>query len=84
MDTAKTTSFGAKKPSSIIIRGRIVLIAFLAIVAFLLIAEHRAHLLPYLSWAPYLLLLCCPLMMLFMHGGGDGSKPADGATKEKS
>jgi hypothetical protein len=32
----------------------------------LLIAEHWAHLLPYLPWV---FLAACPLMHLFMHGG---------------
>ena len=44
---------------------------FLAIAAFFLFSEHRAHALGAL---PYLLLLACPLMHLFMHhghGGGD-------------
>ncbi|MDO8464288.1 MAG: DUF2933 domain-containing protein [Gallionella sp.] len=43
-----------------------ILIVFLAIAAFFLFAEHRAHLLGIL---PYLLLLACPLMHLFMHHG---------------
>lgn len=48
-----------------------ILIAFLAIAAFFLITEHRAHLLGAL---PYLLLLACPLMHLFHHGhGGHGT-----------
>ncbi len=55
-------------------RTRVVLIGFLLIAAFFLITEHRAHLIPYLAWAPYLLLLCCPLMMLFMHDGHDKDK----------
>jgi Protein of unknown function (DUF2933) len=75
---------GSSKPDTARTRGRIVLVAFLLIAAFFLITEHRAHLLPYLSWAPYLLLLCCPLMMLFMHGGHNGSQPAPGSAKEKS
>lgn len=41
-----------------------IFIAFLAIAAFFLITEHRAHLLGAL---PFLLLLACPLMHLFMH-----------------
>ena len=40
-------------------------IAFLAI-GFYLVTEHTAHLLGIL---PYLLLLACPLMHVFMHGG---------------
>jgi len=43
-----------------------ILVAFLAIAAFFLFTEHRAHLLGAL---PFLLLLACPLMHLFMHGG---------------
>jgi len=42
------------------------LVAFLAIAAFYLFAEHRAHLLGAL---PFLLLFACPLMHLFMHHG---------------
>jgi len=46
-----------------------ILIAFLAIAAFFLFSEHRAHLLGVL---PYLFLLACPLMHLFMHHGHGG------------
>lgn len=45
------------------------LIVFLVIAAFFLLTEHRAHLSGWLSFWPYLLLLACPLMHLFMHGG---------------
>ena len=44
-------------------------IAFLAIGAFFLITEHRAHL---LGWLPWLILLACPLLHMFMHGGHGG------------
>lgn len=47
-------------------RGGLVAIGFLLIAAFLLLSEHRAHVLGYL---PFLLLLACPLMHLFMHHG---------------
>ena len=50
-------------------RGNIVLIAFLAIAGFYLITEHRAHFFGYL---PFLLLLACPLLHMFMHGGHGG------------
>lgn len=43
-----------------------VLLAFLAIAAFYLFTEHRAHLFGAL---PFLLLLACPLLHLFMHRG---------------
>ncbi|MCU0532384.1 MAG: DUF2933 domain-containing protein [Hydrococcus sp. Prado102] len=48
---------------------RIVLYVFLGIAAFFLITEHLAHLIPVLPW---LFLLLCPLMHLFMHGGHGG------------
>jgi len=54
-----------------------VLIGFLAIAAFFLLTEHRAHALGVL---PFLLLALCPLLHLFGHGGHDhvaekGDKP---------
>lgn len=62
-----------------------ILIAFLAIAAFFLFTEHRAHLLGAL---PFLLLLACLLMHLFMHHGhGDGGQhshhhgPSEGEPK---
>jgi hypothetical protein len=36
------------------------------IAAFFLLREHWGHL---AGWWPYLLLLACPLMHVFMHGG---------------
>ena len=39
---------------------------FVGLAAVLLIAEHRLHVLGYLPW---LILLACPLMHVFMHGG---------------
>ena len=66
-----------------------VLICFLAIAAYFLILEHQAHLSGLLNYLPYLLLLACPLMHLFMHGGhgghgghsghGDDGKQSDNA-----
>lgn len=50
-------------------RANIVLIGFLAIGGYFLIMEHGAHIIPFLPW---LLLLACPLMHLFMHGGHGG------------
>ena len=47
-------------------RARLAFWVFAVIGAFLLIAEHRAHVLPFLPW---LLLAACPLMHFFMHGG---------------
>lgn len=45
------------------------LCVFLAIAAFFLWGEHRAHLLGAL---PYVLLLLCPIVHLFMHRGHGG------------
>lgn len=50
-------------------RTGIALFVFLAIITFFLITEHLAHIIPVLPW---LLLLACPLMHLFMHGGHSG------------
>ncbi len=61
-------------------RTNIALIVFLAIAAFFLVAEHKAHLSGYLYYLPYLLLLACPLLHVFMHGG-HGSHPNGGGTQ---
>lgn len=52
--------------------GRVVFVGFALVAGFYLVTEHRAHLFGVL---PYLILLACPLMHLFMqHGhGGHGS-----------
>ena len=57
-------------------RTALTLLAFLAIAAFLLLGEHRVHALGYL---PYALLLLCPLLHLFMHGGHGKGNHADHA-----
>ena len=49
-------------------RSKLVLIGFLAIAAYFLWTEHRAHVVQFL---PYGLLLLCPLLHLF-HGGHGG------------
>lgn len=43
-----------------------VLLIVLTVIGFLLFTGHRAHVLGFL---PYLLLLACPFMHFFMHGG---------------
>jgi hypothetical protein len=50
-------------------RTKIVFAVLLAIAAFFLLTEHRAHVFGYL---PYLLLLACPLLHIFHHGGHGG------------
>ena len=47
-------------------RAGVALVVFLGIAAFFLITEHTAH---FFGVLPYLLLLACPLLHLFMHGG---------------
>ena len=42
------------------------------VAAFLLLSQHRAH---FLGALPYLLLLACPLMHLFMHHDHGNHKP---------
>jgi len=42
-----------------------VLLVYLAIAAFFLVTEHQAHAFGHL---PFLLLLLCPLLHLFLHG----------------
>jgi hypothetical protein len=50
-------------------KGGWVFYGFLVAVGVLLFTEHRAHVLGFL---PYLFLLACPLMHLFMHHGHGG------------
>ena len=55
-----------------------VLIGFLLVAGYFLVMEHKAHLEGALQYLPYLLLLACPLMHLFMHHdhGGHGEHPS--------
>lgn len=50
-------------------RAAIAAAVFVAAAGYLLWSEHRPHVLGIL---PYLLLLACPLMHVFMHGGHGG------------
>ena len=52
-------------------RAKVAFGVFAIIAAFFVVAEHRAHLLPYL---PLLLLAACPLMHVFMHHGHGGHR----------
>jgi hypothetical protein len=47
-------------------RGGLALLVVALVGGFLLTTEHRAHVLGFL---PYLLLLACPFMHMFMHHG---------------
>jgi hypothetical protein len=53
------------------------LVVFGAVAAYFLLSEHRAH---FLGALPYLLLLACSLMHVFMHHGhgGHGRHPSPG------
>ena len=54
---------------------KLVFLGFLGIAGFFLFTEHRAHVFGALPWV---LLLLCPLMHVFMHGGHEhGSAGAD-------
>ena len=44
----------------------LVALCAIAIIGYFLLVEHRQHL---VQWLPYLILLLCPLMHLFMHRG---------------
>ena len=64
-----------------------VFIAFFAIAAYFLITEHKAHLSDLLYYLPYLLLLACPLLHLFMHhghGDRDEHPSRNGNRREKT
>lgn len=59
----------------------LVALGFAALIAFYLLTEHTAHVFGVL---PYVLLLACPLMHLFMHrghGGHDHHPPDRGADR---
>ncbi|EMO5699413.1 DUF2933 domain-containing protein [Klebsiella aerogenes] len=51
-----------------------------AVAGYFLVTEHWAHVVGFL---PYLLLLACPLMHIFMHGGhgGHGGRDENGEHK---
>ena len=63
-------------------RAFLVCAVLLVVAGFLLWTEHLAHALGYL---PFLLVLACPVMHIFMHGGHGHShtpskRPSDGET----
>ena len=69
-------------------RAFLVFLGFAAIALVLLWEEHSAHI---LGTIPYLFILACPLLHIFMHGGhgghgghGDGSRgPTDRNPSER-
>jgi hypothetical protein len=70
-------------PAGILPTGRAawVLLGFLGVAAYFLWTEHRAHV---VSALPWLLLLACPLMHVFMHRGhgGHGSRSEGDAKRD--
>ncbi len=63
-------------------RTRMVFVTFLAVSAFFLVTEHTAHVFGLL---PYMLLLLCPFLHLFMHGdhGSHASNTIDEKHKHR-
>lgn len=47
-------------------RSGVALLGFVAVAGYFLFSEHRAHA---VGWLPWLILLACPLLHVFMHGG---------------
>ena len=60
-------------------RTGLALVVFLIIAGFFLVTEHTAHLFGVL---PFLFLLACPIMHVFMHGGHDHTGHADATQPE--
>lgn len=60
------------KNSSFASAANIALIGFLAIGGYFLVTEHRAHIATAIPYLPFLLILACPLLHFFMHGGHGG------------
>jgi hypothetical protein len=59
-------------------RSGVVLLGFLAVAGFYLVTEHTAH---FFGALPFLILLACPLMHLFMHHGHGGHGKDDDASR---
>ena len=55
------------------------LLVFGAVAAYFLLREHRAH---FLGALPFLILLACPLMHVFMHHGHGKHSSSDGDLPE--
>lgn len=68
---------GAQQPRARKLLMGLTIAAFAAGLIYLLVGEHRVHM---LGWLPFLLLLLCPLLHMGMHGGhgGHGGGDADG------
>lgn len=64
-----------REPGGGLSRSTWVLIGFLAIAAYFLLSEHRAH---FIQFLPFLLLLACPLLHVFHGHGGHGGHSEHG------
>ena len=78
-------SFGPNDRGRFRISGKWILVGFIAIAAYFLLSEHRAHAIQFL---PFVLLLACPLLHMFHgHGGhrhGGGRREDDTSKRERS
>lgn len=63
-----------KQPSFFLSR-KFALVCLVVAAAYFILMEHWRHIVPLL---PYVFLLMCPLMHLFMHGGHGGHKQEEG------
>lgn len=55
-------------------RSKIALLGFAVVAGFFLFSGHRAHV---VGWLPWLFLLACPLLHVFMHRGHGGGHRHD-------
>ena len=55
-------------------KGAWIFAGFVFVTGYFLVMEHRAHLEGVLNYLPFLLLLACPLMHVFMHHGHGGHR----------
>lgn len=77
--TGPAGSEGASRQRKV---SRWVFIGFVLIAGYFLITEHRAHLVGFVPYLPFLLLAACPLLHMFHHSGhdhGDGDSPSSGS-----
>ena len=58
-------------------RSGLLLLGGLAVAGYLLWSEHKTHVSAIVPYLPWLLLLACPLMHLFMHRGHGGHRRHD-------
>lgn len=56
----------SKRPSFWTTSQGLVALIFIGFVSYFLLIEHREHL---FQWLPFLIILACPLMHIYMHGG---------------